>query len=675
MIKEFLMIFLRKNWTTSINKHSLSLMKLKIHSNFLTISEKKKYLEERIKLKISDYLKDKGYSEQVVDELTYEKFINDNPSYYLFYPYFFNNYFKVHDNNILDLLSVAGFLYYKYAIMIDDILDDKNNQKDLRKFFIANICQEETIKILSSFFGIESPFWNIWSIRKHEHSKAYNMDKTLKDIQDFSEYEKFADYKSAFGKIAIDSLYCLSHKKDKKLYDLLLKSHKFFYVSFQIMDDISDYSEDTENGQFNISKYELFNVLRNEQNNFTLGEQKKLVYLKGVAEKLYIKAIAYCEKAYSVLNSCVNDTDLCLWEDEIISLHNTAVSHVLNIKGFINVFNTETKLYKNIIQNNHPDNAIIKACKYIKQKQDLRGNWNDILNDAGNSDIWATSYIIYMLSNLSLLPEATTKGKQYLVSEMKSKNLWGYNVQWIDDADSTSFALLSLKNNSLINDWLNFQNRDGGFRTYNNENALLSSLNSSKIQNVKGWMQSHFCVSAVAYQVFVKLGLTSKINFSKLREYLIEKLRSKEKTLSYWWTSDIYSIYHLLFAAVQEDDSEIIKLCEERVEKVVNNKTNNYFIISTLLGSLLLTDSLLQKHKRVSKSLVNQILSNQYTDGSWESGYSLKIPHPSIINSADKSIEWKRGSRGTNILVKDYNRLFTTVSCLNSLKAYEERIS
>jgi len=435
------------------------------------------------------------------------------------------------------------------VILIDNIFDNKNIKPNFQKYIIANICQEETIKILSHLFGESSDFWKTWNIRKFEYSKAYMLDKTIKTINDYREFEKLADYKSAFGKIAIDSLYYLTQKKDPNTYKTLLKSHKFFYSSFQILDDIMDYKEDSENGQLNISRSELTKYLavKNEAiEGYTLEEQKKLIYLRGIASNLYNKAVNYINEALEILPACIDINSF--WENELKRLHNTGITHLLNINGFLDVYNSKKELKYSLMKTVKLSNAIICSENYIINKQQLNGNWNDFFNDAGISDIWVTSYIIFSLSKLktSAPPSVFVEARKFIKNNNLLNGLWGYNKMWIDDADSSSFALLALKNfelnDCLLKKWFEYQNSDGGFRTYINKNALLSSLNSPIIKNVDGWLQSHFCVSAVAYLVFIELKITNKKKFKYLRKYLINNLESEDETLSYWWVEDIYAI-------------------------------------------------------------------------------------------------------------------------------------
>lgn len=190
-------------------------MKLKNDLSFVENIATRKRLVKRIKFALIDYLK--HYPTEVVNSIMNEEFINTNPSYYLYYPYLFNEYFNFHDKDKLDLISMSAFLYYKSVILIDDIFDNDKKTNNFKNYFIANICQEETIKILSSFFSMDSSFWKTWNNRKLEYVKAFQLDKALQQIKNYEEFENLADYKSAVGKVAIDCLYYLSNERNEDI--------------------------------------------------------------------------------------------------------------------------------------------------------------------------------------------------------------------------------------------------------------------------------------------------------------------------------------------------------------------------------------------------------------------------------------------------------------------------
>jgi geranylgeranyl pyrophosphate synthase len=83
----------------------------------------------------------------------------------------------------------------------------------------------------------------------------YEKDLNKKESVISVDYEKLSDFKAAFGKIAIDSLFVLD--KNIEFQKCLLESHKHFSVAYQLNDDVLDFEKDFKNNQFNwlIYKY------------------------------------------------------------------------------------------------------------------------------------------------------------------------------------------------------------------------------------------------------------------------------------------------------------------------------------------------------------------------------------------------------------------------------------
>ena len=82
----------------------------------------------------------------------------------------------------------------------------------------------------------------------------------------------------------------------------------------------------------------------------------------------------------------------------------------------------------------------------------------------------------------------------------------GYNQSWIEDTDSSTFALLALSNHELFpiksfHSWLSLQKSSGGFSTYFDEKALASSINKEIDYNVDGWIKRP-CVRECCRAVF-----------------------------------------------------------------------------------------------------------------------------------------------------------------------------
>lgn len=102
-------------------------------------------------------------------------FINSNPTYYQNYPSLFSNAFLITKEQ-LDLLDISGYLYYQATIFTDSLIDEK----DISKFPVISICQEESIKILTSIYGLNNEFWTLWNKRRNEYIEAIGFEKALR---------------------------------------------------------------------------------------------------------------------------------------------------------------------------------------------------------------------------------------------------------------------------------------------------------------------------------------------------------------------------------------------------------------------------------------------------------------------------------------------------------------
>ncbi|RPH31921.1 MAG: hypothetical protein EHM93_11680 [Bacteroidales bacterium] len=297
--------------------------------------------EEKNK-KFSYYISKLPYDNEIKGSLNNQEFIRKNPPYYLYYPELFAKAFNYTDREKIELLCFAGFFYYKHLIIHDEINDNNSSKGSIYKLLlIANICQEESIKILTTLFPLNSSFWKLWNKRKMEFSKGIVYDKNPTRIKNFRDFENFANAKSAIGKIAIDALNILSKNRNHSLYNEVLSSHKWFYCGFQILDDIIDFREDIENKQTNIAKIQLEKKL-GKDNNYSTPDLEKLLFLKGIAEDLLQKSQFY----YSKANDSAIKYKLNLWT-EVIKLNIAeSIRREVNIKTFIKSIEIRIKLEK-----------------------------------------------------------------------------------------------------------------------------------------------------------------------------------------------------------------------------------------------------------------------------------------------------------------------------------------
>ena len=181
------------------------------------------------------------------------------------------------------------------------------------------------------------------------------------------------------------------------------------------------------------------------------------------------------------------------------------------------------------------------------------------------------------------------------------------------------------------------------------------------------------CVSAVCLLVFVEYGITGA-HYRNTRNFILKQLLSEDKfNFGYWWCESIYTLYYILLSAVNFDDKELIELVESKMALLIDKPYNNFFK-GLLISTLCLTNRLFKSFNIQLKRLVNELINDQFVDGSWQQGNSLRIPHPSALNVDLKDIVWRKADKGTNILVEDHNRIFTTISCLNAVYSYQQKI-
>lgn len=203
-------------------------------------------MKVKFKTLFINYIDGLALDERLKKFITDEVFINDNPEFYLYYPALFSEYFEI-EKEKLELLCIAGYLYYQATIFLDKVIDDKN----LDLLFPSMVCQEESVKILSSLYPLNSNFWTLWNQRKMDYQKAILLEKQINENPSFENYSKLAILKATFGNCAIDGMFLLTDKKSENVYKILLQTHDYFSIAYQLNDDVLDFVNDYKNKQFN----------------------------------------------------------------------------------------------------------------------------------------------------------------------------------------------------------------------------------------------------------------------------------------------------------------------------------------------------------------------------------------------------------------------------------------
>jgi|TARA_B110000037_G_scaffold221513_1_gene292798 hypothetical protein len=625
-------------------------------------------LKEKHKINFTNYIYKLEINDTFKRLICDENFINENPEFYLYYPILFSETFNISKQH-LSKLSIAGYLYYQSTLFTDSLID----KNDKSKIALISICQEEAIKILSSIFPLGSLFWKFWNQRKEEYFFAVKLEKELSEKENvsFLDYSKLSDFKSSFGKIAIESLFVLDENKNTKTLKCLLDSHKYFSIAYQLNDDVIDIKEDFDINQFNWVVYKY--IKETDLKKYSISDLKKLLYINGKIVEVFKKAIIQLDKALA----CVSEINVSLWKEHLLKMKLKFSNSIIEIENYLKLLKIEVELSNKKIKHNKIKDAISLAIVYIKKKQ-YKGAWEDYVNQGGISNIWSTAFITSKLSSSKELKNIFKKNIDdallFLTNNQKKNGLWGYNSTWIEDADTTNFVFISLalnqqldKKNKLLNDWEKYKTHQNIFTTYNNKEYLLNSLSDSNIKDVKGWTDSHLCVSAVAFYLLTILGIKNK-TFKDLKKYFdnihIDEIKS------YWWTNNIYTYYYLALSYNELNEINSLKQIQNKIaQNITEQGYKDKYGINMFYTALALEVLLLKSHNNftfaINKSIYF-ILQNQFSDGSWSNSHSLRIPDPSISIETELPVS----THGINVRAKEFNRLFTTTSILKSLQLW-----
>ena len=146
---------------------------------------------------------------------------------------------------------------------------------------------------------------------------------------------------------------------------------------------------------------------------------------------------------------------------------------------------------------------------------------------------------------------------------------------------------------------------------------------------------------------------------------------------SYWWTSNIYIYYYLAKTYQILNKKDKVDYIVSKINAIQNENgsfsdiySENVFYTGLALEILLLNPT---KNKIQIEKTIFFLLKNQFSDGSWQNSNALQVPNAQDIEPS--TIHFPIATFGMNVRAKEFNRLFTTTSVLQSLSVYEDSYS
>lgn len=624
----------------------------------------KKEIEEHLIEYVSNISLPSSFRENIADK----QFLQDNPGFYIDYPLLFLKNMKKVDENVKNL-CIASILYYESIIILDSVLD-KEEEISLQ-FPIFMSCQEETIKLLSKYFPIESLFWEKWNVRKLEYLRAFKNDKSH-NINSFEEFESHADDKSAIGKVAIDALYYMRLIPSTETYEKYLLMHRYFYTAFQIFDDITDVREDLKSGQFNIALWKVKQNIKDGICNADVLDNIdmliKELYEGDTVESLTKLAATYIDKTLQM----AKDEGLEYFYAESCRMRNMMVDYQKGIEAYFYELKIGQKLSINKIQKTNLSVSIGKAIDFIKQQQETDGGWKDLCARNNICDNFSTAFVLFMLKESHAIDCPMQKKAEEYLKMTKMDTLWGKSQHSLADNNTSILSVLALDDKKEIPTLCKMLNEDGGISALCDKVSLFSSMPvvHEWETNTDGWLQSHVCVSSSLLYLLAKSAYRGS-EYDKLINFIKEKINA-ETDIVYWWIDDIYTLFFLAKANEYIQDDElyhfICKKTEEKLGYVRNMDFSeyNFFFLGLLMYLLCYIGKLVEV-----QDICNIIIQNQYDDGSWPESDFMCLPKTEVMSSQNSKC-WKVSDIGMNVRIREFHRLMTTSALIMSLSEFKK---
>ena len=593
----------------------------------------------------------------------------------------------------LATIAGVGYLYFQFYLSVDTVLDEAQLSPEAKRSLLKRLAYfEEAVTDLGRTFPADSPFWRQFAACKRQFYGAGAREQAISRSRErFSDtlFEEIAEGKSALCYATVHALDVLDHRSAPS--QDLLECIRAIHLAFQYRDDLGDFARDQQSGQWTQVQDWVRDYLTQHGLEDEVGPEEwhNVVYTGGIAHRVIGAAIGHYEAALVLAGERQLDALADFLRREIRDCRGQLfeIDLLLRKTEALAGLSDRPRLGATApLSEEETERALSCATRFLLDQLTGRpAGWADFMTTAGEGTGWITGYVAMHLTEAGV---ASASLDELLHQLQRAPERATYNDSIQRDGDSCTFVFgaLSAAGHSadpgFRRQWLTFQDPDGGWVTYRDGGTLAARLELDPVPDllpaVAGWLSPKSCVTAAAAYVLSGRtgGMTAALEGSL--NYLRARQRPDGSLPAYWWTSDVYATAYALLAAsragVEPTDPFVAGMRTylhggQHDLGYWDNGMGEACPFYTALAVRSLLASGTPASERGPRLACRWLLREQREDGSWIATRKLRIPAPDVEHPESVG-RWRRSSFGTNIVVDDHHRSFTTATVLAALVAH-----